>query len=44
MRKNEIKKKYIDLITKAKYENSRKEFLFLVKKDSKLRSKFEITY
>ncbi len=44
MRKKEIKKKYIELITKARDENSRKEFLFLVKKASKLRSKYEITY
>ena len=32
-----------ELISKAKCENDRKEFLFLVKKAAKLRSKFEIT-
>ena len=37
-------KRYSELISKAKYENGRKEFLFLVKKAAKLRSKFEITY
>ena len=44
MKKKEIKKKYSELITQAKNENSRKEFLSLVKKASDLRSKFEITY
>ena len=44
MKKKEIKKKYSELINKAKYENGRKEFLFLVKKAAKLRSKFEINY
>ena len=44
MNKKEIKKKYSELISKAKYENGRKEFLFLVKKASKLRSKYEINY
>ena len=43
MKKNEIKKKYSELISKAKFENDRKEVLFLVKKAAKLRSKFEIT-
>ena len=44
MKKQEIKKKYIELISKAKYEKGRKEFLFLLKKASKLRSNYEINY
>ena len=43
MTKKEYIKKYSELISKAKSENDRKEFLFLVKKAAKLRSKFEIT-
>ena len=43
MTKKEYKKKYSELISKAKCENDRKEFLFLVKKAAKLRSKYEIT-
>ena len=44
LKKKEIKKKYSDLISQAKYENGRKEFLFLLKNASKLRSKYEINY
>ena len=44
MKKREIKKKYSELISKAKYENGRKEFLFLLKKAAKLKSRFEINY
>lgn len=44
LKKKEIKKKYSELISQAKYENGRKEFLFLLKKASKLRSNFEINY
>ena len=44
MKQKEIKKKYRELISKAKDENGRKEFLVLLKKASKLRSKYEINY
>ena len=44
LKKKEIKKKYIDLISKAKYENGRKEFLFFLKNADKLRSKYDINY
>ena len=44
MKKKEIKKKYSELISQAKYEKGRKEFLFLLKKAAKLRSKYEINY
>ena len=44
MKKKEIKKKYSELISQAIYENGRKEFLFLLKNASKLRSKYEINY
>ena len=39
MNKTEIKE-YSELINVAKYENGRKEFLFLLKKASKLKSRF----
>ena len=44
LKKKEIKKKYSELISQAKYENGRKEFLFLLKNAAKLRSKYEINY
>jgi len=44
VKNKEIKKKYSDLIIKAKYENGRKEFLFLLKKASKLKSRLELNY
>ena len=44
MKKKEIKKKYGELISKAINANGRKEFIFLLKKAAKLRSKYEINY
>ena len=44
LNKKKIKKIYSELISQAKYENGRKEFLFLLKNAAKLRSKYEINY
>ena len=42
MNYREIKKKYSDLINRAKYANGRKEVVGLLKKAAKLKSKIEI--
>ena len=43
MNKKELKE-FSELINLSKYENGRKEFLFLLKNAAKLNSKYEINY
>ena len=42
MNHREITKKYSDLINRAEYANGRKEFVGLLKKAAKLKSKIDI--
>ena len=44
MNHREITKKYCELISKAEYANGRKEFVGLLKKAAKLKSKLEISF